>query len=208
MIIERIAVGPLQANCYVISDEETRDALVIDPGEEAGKIISFIESRSLTTTYIICTHGHFDHVGAVSRVKAGTGAKVILNRADLEIYRAAVDQAAFWEYEIEQPPEPDLFVMDGYEIHVGRKNIFRILHTPGHSPGGICLYGGGIIISGDTVFAGSVGRTDFYGGNIEELKQSFRTIMGLPESTRIFPGHGEATSVGIERKANFFVYEL
>ncbi|MDA8079132.1 MAG: MBL fold metallo-hydrolase [Nitrospiraceae bacterium] len=207
MVIERIVVGPLQTNCYVIYDGETLNAVVIDPGDEPEKIIRFIEGRRLTVNYIICTHGHFDHVGAVSRVKTKTGAKVVLNRADLEIYNAAVDQAAFWEYEIEQPPEPDMFVVEGNEIQVGG-NFFRVLHTPGHSPGGICLYGGGIILSGDTVFAGSVGRTDFFGGNVEALKQSFRTIMGLPEPTRIFPGHGEASSVGIERKENFFVYEL
>lgn len=207
MDIDCLPVGPLQTNCYVISDEETLDAVVIDPGGEAEKILSLIKRKNLNVNMIICTHAHFDHVGAVSRLKEETGARVALNRDDIEIYEKAQDQAAFWEYRIEDPPEPDLFLADGDKISVGRLS-FEVFLTPGHSPGGICLYGEGILISGDTIFAGSVGRTDFYGGNIDELKKSFAGILSLPPETRILPGHGEPSTVGVEKETNFFLEEL
>ena len=120
---------------------------------------------------------------------------------------AANDQAAFWGYELEQPPEPDMFVIEGDELYVGGLR-FEVLHTPGHSPGGICLYGEGIILTGDTVFAGSVGRTDLHGGSIEELKKSFKRIISLPPETKILPGHGDWSTINEEREMNFFVHEL
>jgi hydroxyacylglutathione hydrolase len=207
MDIDCLAVGPLQTNCYVISDEKTLEAIVVDPGEEADKILRLIRRKGLKVGMIICTHGHFDHVGAVSRVKEETMARVALNRDDIDIYNRAQDQAAFWEFTIEPPPEPDLFLADQDRVRVGRMN-FEVLSTPGHSPGGICLYGEGVIVSGDTIFAGSVGRTDFYGGNIDELKKSFLEILSLPTETRILPGHGEPSTVGTEKEMNFFLDEL
>src|SRR3972149_1799436 len=157
MKIDNIIVGPLQCNCYIVYDEETLDAMVIDPGDEPGRILKALEEKKLRVGFIICTHGHFDHIGAVSDLKEKTGAKVAINKNDLEIYFRARDQAAFWEYEITQPPEPDFFVVEGDELTVGHLK-FRILHTPGHSPGGICLSGEGLLFTGGTVFAGSVGR--------------------------------------------------
>lgn len=207
MNIDRLSVGPLQTNCYVISDEKTLDAIVVDPGDEADKILHVIREKKLKVSMIVCTHAHFDHVGAVSRLKEETGARVALNRDDLDIYDGAQDQAAFWEYRIEAPPEPDLFLSDQDKITVGHLN-FEVLSTPGHSPGGICLYGEGVIVSGDTIFAGSVGRTDFYGGNIGELKKSFIEILSLPPLTRILPGHGEESTVAKEKETNFFIEEL
>jgi hydroxyacylglutathione hydrolase len=207
MDIDWLAVGPLQTNCYVISDKQTLDAIVVDPGDDADKILRLIGQKKLKVLMIVCTHGHFDHVGAVSRLKEKTGARVALNLDDIEIYSKAQDQAAFWEYRIEPPPEPDLFLADGDKVVVGHLN-FEVLHTPGHSPGGICLYGEGVIVSGDTIFAGSVGRTDFYGGSIEELKKSFVEILSLPPETRILPGHGEWSTVKEEKETNFFLEEL
>jgi glyoxylase-like metal-dependent hydrolase (beta-lactamase superfamily II) len=207
MDIDWLIVGPLQTNCYVISDEQTFDAIVVDPGDEADKILQIIRQKKLKVLMIICTHGHFDHVGAVTRLKEGTGAKVALNRDDIDIYSRAEDQAALWEYRIEPPPEPDLFLADRDKVTVGNLN-FEVIYTPGHSPGGICLYGEGVVVSGDTIFAGSVGRTDFYGGNIDELKKSFVEILSLPPETRILPGHGEWSTVGTEKKTNFFLDEL
>ncbi|MEJ2698035.1 MAG: MBL fold metallo-hydrolase [Candidatus Sulfobium sp.] len=207
MDIDCLAVGPLQTNCYVISDEKTLDAMVVDPGDEADKILRLIGRKGLKVGMIVCTHGHFDHVGAVSRVKGETRARVALNRDDIDIYNRAQDQAAFWEFTIEPPPEPDLFLADQDRVTVGRLN-FEVLSTPGHSPGGICLYGEGVIVSGDTIFAGSVGRTDFYGGNMDELKKSFLEILSLPPETRILPGHGEPSTVGTEKETNFFLDEL
>lgn len=207
MDVDCLAVGPLQTNCYVISDEETLDAIVIDPGEEAEKILAVVRKKRLKVNMVICTHAHFDHVGAVSQVKEETGARVALSRDDMEIYDRAQDQAAFWEFRIEPPPAPDLFLADQDRVTVGRLN-FTVLSTPGHSPGGICLYGEGVVVSGDTIFAGSVGRTDFYGGNIDELKKSFLEILSLPPETKILPGHGEASTVGTEKETNFFLEEL
>jgi hydroxyacylglutathione hydrolase len=207
MDIDWLAVGPLQTNCYVISDKQTLDAIVVDPGDEADKILRLIGQKKLKVLMIVCTHGHFDHVGAVSSLKEKTGARVALNLDDIEIYSKAQDQAAFWEYRIEPPPEPDLFLADGDKVAVGHLN-FEVLHTPGHSPGGICLYGEGVVVSGDTIFAGSVGRTDFYGGSIEELKKSFVEILSLPPETRMLPGHGEWSTVKEEKEANFFLNEL
>ena len=207
MNIDCLTVGPLQTNCYVISDELTLEAIVVDPGDEADKILRLIRQKNLSVKMIICTHAHFDHVGAVSKLKEVTGAGVALNRDDLEIYERAQDQAAFWQYSIEPPPAPDLLLADRDKVAVGHLN-FEVLSTPGHSPGGICLYGEGVIVSGDTIFAGSVGRTDFYGGNIDELRKSFVEILSLPPETKILPGHGESTTVGREKVSNFFLEEL
>ena len=186
MKIENIVVGALQVNCFIVYDEDSLDTLVIDPGDEAEKIISLIENRRLKVSGIVCTHAHFDHIGALGRLKEKTDAPVIIHKGDYEIYRRACEQAVSWGFQIEQPPEPDLYVADGDEIALG-KACFRVLHTPGHSPGGICLHGEGVIFTGDTIFAGSVGRTDFYGGSIAELKKSFSEIISLPSETRIFP---------------------
>lgn len=207
MKLEHFVVGPLQSNCYIIYSEKSFEALVIDPGDEAMKIIAFIQSKKLHLQYIVCTHAHFDHVGAVARLKEKTGARIVLHRDEVEIYSSVKDQGAFWGYDIDQPPSPDVFVADGDTLSID-EIAFDIIHTPGHSPGGICLFGEGAIITGDTVFAGSVGRTDFYGGSIEELRKSFKRIISLPENTRIFPGHGEFSDIKTEKKMNFFINEL
>ena len=207
MKIENIVVGQLQVNCFISYDEDSLEAMVVDPGDEPDKIIKFIEDRKLTVSRIVCTHAHFDHIGAVRRLKEKTGAPVMIHKGDADIYMRADKQGTLWGFHIEQPPEPDIFVNDGDEIAVGRSR-FKVLHTPGHSPGGICLYGEGVIFTGDTIFAGSVGRTDFPGGSVTDLKRSFSEIISMPPETRIFPGHGPLTTVKREKKYNFFVQEL
>ena len=207
MKIENIVVGQLQVNCFISYDEDSLDAMVVDPGDEPNKIIKFIEDRKLTVSRIVCTHAHFDHIGAVRRLKEKTGAPVMIHKGDADIYMRADKQGTLWGFHIEQPPEPDIFVNDGDEIAVGRSR-FKVLHTPGHSPGGICLYGEGVIFTGDTIFAGSVGRTDFPGGSVTDLKRSFSEIISMPPETRILPGHGPLTTVKREKKYNFFVQEL
>ena len=207
MSIEMLPVGPLQANCYIIHDESGRDAIVVDPGDDADRIIKFLMNSELRAIQIVCTHGHFDHVGAVARVKEKTGAQVLIHRDDLPIYARAKEQAAAWGFAVESPPPPDGFLSEGDSVIIGALS-YKVLHTPGHSPGGICLLGNAEIITGDTIFAGSVGRTDFPGGSIEALKQSFRRIMALPAETTILPGHGPASSVGEEHYGNFFMSEL
>ena len=207
MFIKNLVVGPLQVNCFILADEISKEALVVDPGDEPDRIIELLKSNNLTVKYIICTHGHFDHVGAVTELKQQTGAKVLIHEEELEIYNAAKDMAAFWGYDLDSLPEPDVLLQDGADITVGNLR-FKALHTPGHSPGGMCIYGEEIIITGDTVFAGSVGRTDFYGVDINKLKASFKKLMSLPENTKVLPGHGPETTISREKRENIFSEEL
>jgi glyoxylase-like metal-dependent hydrolase (beta-lactamase superfamily II) len=207
MIIKSIVVGPLEVNCYIIGDEDTKKAIIIDPGDEPDRIIDMIKEDKLTPLYILCTHAHFDHVGAVPELKEETGAKILLHKDEKEIYEAARDMAAFWGYDIPPLPEPNTFVKEGDTIEVGKLR-FKVLHTPGHSPGGICLYGNGVVVTGDTLFAGSVGRTDFHGGDINKLKESFKRLLTLPEDTEVLPGHGPRSTIGIEKRENFFIGEF
>jgi glyoxylase-like metal-dependent hydrolase (beta-lactamase superfamily II) len=207
MKIEQIIVGPLESNCFIVFDEQKHQALIVDPGAEPDKILRFIEAGKLDVNYIVCTHAHFDHVGAVAAIREKTAASIVLHKLEREIYAGVKDQGALWGFTVEQPPQPDKLVEEGDTLRVGDLE-FTVLHTPGHSPGGICLYGAGVLISGDSIFAGSVGRTDFFGGSIEALKGSFKRIISLPPDTKILPGHGEQTTVGIEKEMNFFVHEL
>jgi hydroxyacylglutathione hydrolase len=207
MIIKSLVVGPLENNCFIIADENTKEGLVVDPGDEPDRILDLINKNSFNIKYIVCTHAHFDHVGAVPDLKKETGAKLVIHRDDLELYKSTKDQAAIWGYELDPLPEPDMFVSEGDKIEVGDLR-FEILHTPGHSPGGICLYGEGILITGDTLFAGSVGRTDFYGGDMEKLKRSFRRLLSLSDKIKVLPGHGPETTIGQERTDNFFSYNF
>jgi len=206
MIIKKLIVGPLEENCYIIGDEETKQAIVIDPGDEPDRIIELIKENGLSINAIICTHSHFDHIGAIGDIKRATGGKILIHKDDIELYEGVKDQAALWGYEVDDIPGPDGFINEGDEVRTGRLT-FKILHTPGHSPGGICLYGEGVVFTGDTLFQGSVGRTDFYGGDMEKLKESFSRLLDLPENTKVFSGHGAETTIGRERKENFFAEE-
>ncbi|OGW69699.1 MAG: MBL fold metallo-hydrolase, partial [Nitrospirae bacterium RIFCSPHIGHO2_02_FULL_40_19] len=177
------------------------------PGDEPDRIIELIKNNAFEVKAIICTHAHFDHIGAVGDVKKVTGAKVLIHESDMELYRGAKDQAAFWGYDLDDIPEPDTFLNEGDEVRIGNLT-FKVLHTPGHSPGGICLYGEGVVFTGDTLFHGSVGRTDFHGGDMAKLKESFKRLLGLPEDTTVFSGHGPETTIGREKRENFFITEL
>ncbi|HXW69155.1 MAG TPA: MBL fold metallo-hydrolase [Dissulfurispiraceae bacterium] len=207
MIIKSIAVGPLQANCIIAADDVSHKALVVDPGDESDRIVGIINEMGLTVEIIVCTHGHFDHMGVVGDIKNLTGARVALHRDELPLYNGAKDMAAFWGHSLDAPPGPDILLSEGDTLTIGALN-FSVLHTPGHSPGGICLYADKAVITGDTLFKGSVGRTDFYGGDMEKLRQSFRRLMALPEDTNVWPGHGPATTIGREKKENMFAEEF
>jgi glyoxylase-like metal-dependent hydrolase (beta-lactamase superfamily II) len=206
MIIQKIVAGPLEENCYIIGDDTTKQAIVIDPGDEPDRILDFIRENSLTVKSILCTHAHFDHIGAVGDVKKATGANVLIHPDDSTLYNQAKDQAAIWGFDVDDTPNPDGSLNEGDIIRVGELS-FQVLHTPGHSPGGICLYGEGILITGDTLFHGSVGRTDFHGGSVEQLRKSFRRLLELPEDTTVYSGHGPETTIRREKKENAFIHQ-
>jgi len=209
MFIKRLVVGPLEENCFIVVDEKTKETMIIDSGDEPDRIIEIIKENNCRVKYIVCTHAHFDHVGAITDIKKETGAKIVVHKDEREIYEGARDQAAFWGYELEPLPEPDVFVAEGDKLQIGDLK-FEILHTPGHSPGGISLYceSEKNVFTGDTLFAGSVGRTDFHGGDMNKLKKSFVRLMALPEDTKVYPGHGPSSSIGDEKKNNFFNDEI
>ena len=207
MIIKKLVVGSLENNCYIIADEKTNECFITDPGDEPDRILDLIHKNNLIMKYIICTHAHFDHVAAIPEIKEETKARIVLHSDDLNIYRSTKDQAAAWGYEMDPLPEPDIFVSEGDILEVGSLK-FEVLHTPGHTQGGICIYGEGIVITGDTLFAGSVGRTDLQGGDISKLKKSFKRLMSLPDEVKVLAGHGLESTIKKEKIDNFFSHEI
>ena len=205
MILIRLVVGPLQVNCFILADEKTKEAVVIDPGDDAGDILKVIREKGLTVKYIVNTHGHFDHVGANKALKDATGAEILLHEGDAPVMASAPLQSrAFGMNEISSPPA-DRFVKQGDVISAGSVSL-KVLHTPGHSPGGISLQEQGMVFTGDALFAGSIGRTDLPGGDLMTLLRSIKTnLMSLPDDTKVFCGHGPASTIGDERNDNPFL---
>ena len=207
MIIQKFVVGPLESNCFIISDEKSKETLVVDPGDEPDRLLDFIDENHLKVKYIVCTHAHFDHIGALIDIKEAQGSKIVIHKDELFLYQNVNKQAEMWGFSAEPLPEPDMFVSDGDFLELGSLR-FEVFHTPGHSPGGICLYGEGILVTGDTLFAGSVGRTDLYGGDLAQLKKSFKRLISLPVEVRVLPGHGPETTIKKEKIDNFFSHEV
>ncbi|HLC16780.1 MAG TPA: MBL fold metallo-hydrolase [Thermodesulfovibrionia bacterium] len=203
MIIKSLTVGSLQVNCYIVYDEATKDAIVIDPGDEPDMVMDLIEEVNLKVNFILLTHGHFDHIGAVDDMKGFTGAPILLHKADKHLYSQANVHASMWGFRIGNLPEPERFIEEGDEIKAGALE-FRVLHTPGHTHGSSCFYGMGVLFSGDTLFRDSIGRTDLPGGDMLAMGDSFRKLMELPLDTVVYCGHGPATTIGREKKENFF----
>ena len=192
-------------NCYLVADPDTGVAAIVDPGQEAGLFLARLREESWTLGAIWLTHAHVDHLAGVAAVRAATGAPVWLHPADRLLYAAAADQARWLGAALDQPPPPDRDLAEGEPLRLGALT-FGVLHTPGHSPGGVSFSGHGIVFVGDTLFAGTVGRTDWPGGDADLLLQSIREkLYGLPEGTIVYPGHGPATTIGAEKRGNPFV---
>lgn len=205
MKIQSFTIGPLETNAYLVVDERSRQALLIDPGLESEDIYDVISAEGLTLTSIVNTHGHFDHVCGNAFFRAKTGAPVLIHREDAGIMQRADEQARAFGFQVAPPPPPDRLLDEEDEVVMGETRM-RILHTPGHTPGGICLYGEGVVFVGDALFAGSIGRTDLPGGSYEVLLASIRTkLLSLPDDTVVYPGHGPPTTIGAERAHNPFL---
>jgi hydroxyacylglutathione hydrolase len=225
LIHEILPVGMLQCNCHIVGDPQTREAIVIDPGDDAGRILEVIERHHLKVTAIVVTHTHIDHVVGLHRVQKATGAPVYIHADDLGLYRMLGVQATWLGWKTPEEVKIDQLVREGDVIRWGPYQA-QILHTPGHTPGSICLYMPsdmpsastdasaskaakpvtGQLFAGDTLFAGSIGRTDLWGGSFEAIIHSLKEkLLELPDSTIVYPGHGETTTIGKERATNPFL---
>ena len=199
-----MVVGQLQTNCYVI--ESLGHALVVDPGGEPERILRFIKDLNATTTRIVATHTHFDHVLGVDGVRKSTNTPFLIHRDDLPMLESMQSRVRqFMGFEVPPPPKVDGYLKDGESLNLGDETI-RVLHTPGHSPGSISLSGYGYVLTGDALFNQSIGRTDLPGGDLETLVRSIRErLFKLDDETIVYPGHGPETTIGDEKLATPFV---
>lgn len=205
MIIRKLEVGPIMANCFILGCEDTKEAVVIDPGDDADRILMELAKSELKVKYLINTHGHFDHVGANKRMKDVTQAQLAIHPHDENMLNELSMSAAMFGMAAENSPEPDVLLNDGDEISFGNITL-TVIHTPGHSMGGICLYTKGHLFAGDTLFAGSIGRTDLPGGDYDTLINSIKTkLLGLDDDTVVYTGHGPETSIANEKRMNPFL---
>jgi hydroxyacylglutathione hydrolase len=209
MIFETFPVGPLQCNCTILGDEATHEGVVVDPGDNIPEILTRLAKHGLTLREIIITHAHIDHVGGAVQLKRITGAPVILNQQDLGLLRAMEMQAGWLGVPTPEVAPPDTSAEDGMSVGLSSAPA-EVIHTPGHTPGSICLLipSQQLLIAGDTLFAGSIGRTDLPGGDGRQILRSLRDrLMVLPEGTRVLPGHGRQTTIGEEKQSNPFLQQ-
>jgi glyoxylase-like metal-dependent hydrolase (beta-lactamase superfamily II) len=207
MIHEILPVGPLQCNCSVIADENTREAMVIDPGDDIEDILAILGTNRLTVKQIVITHAHIDHVGGAMKLKKATGAPILLNQNDSALLKMLDVQAAWLGMAIPGPVQIDQSLANGDKVKSGSLSA-DVIHTPGHTEGSICLYFAPEkkLIAGDTLFAGSIGRTDLPGGSYKKIIESLHErVLALPDETVVVPGHGELTTIGQERDSNPFL---
>lgn len=205
MIIEKLEVGPIMANCFILGCEETKEAVVVDPGDDADRILMILAKNELKVKYLINTHGHFDHVGANKRMKEVTGAELAIHGDDEPMLTQLSSNALMFGLSAENSPPADIVLKDGDEISFGNITL-KVIHTPGHSMGGICLYTPGHLFAGDTLFAGSIGRTDLPGGDYNTLISSIKEkLLHLDENTVVYTGHGPETTIGAEKAMNPFL---
>lgn len=197
MTIQSMPLGMIEANCYIVADEETRLCAVIDPGDESNCVMDYLERNRLTCQYIFITHGHYDHTMAVNAVQEQTGATVCIHKNDAN----ADEENAPYRF---TPPAGSIFYKDGDEFEVGSLK-FTVLETPGHSPGSVCLLCGDSLFTGDTLFRDSCGRTDLPGGSMPILLRSLKRLGDLPGNLDVYPGHMDATTLDRERRFNYYL---
>lgn len=208
MKVSSRTVGAFRENTYLVIDDETGDAVVIDPGDEGDAIVAMIESSGATLRAVWLTHAHLDHIGAVSAVRRRFGdVPVHLHPLDRPVYDAQSFFAESYGVPFEQPDAPDRELAHGDVVHVGNLS-FDVIHLPGHSPGHVVFHGNGIVFGGDVLFAGSIGRTDLPLANPAHMQESLNKMAGLPPDTIVYPGHGDATSIGAELSSNPFLNGL
>jgi hydroxyacylglutathione hydrolase len=210
MIHEILPVGPLQCNCSILGDETSREAIVVDPGDDIPRILALLAKHSLTVKQIIITHAHIDHIAGAHRLKQLTGAPVLYNQNDLPLVKMMDIQASWLGVPTPTVVNPDDTLDDGKIITITGLTG-SILHTPGHTEGSVCLYlpDQTLLLAGDTLFAGSVGRTDLPGGNTQKLLTSIHNrLLTLPDEVRVIPGHGTSTTIGYERAENPFLQNI
>ena len=204
IIFDTIVVGQLGVNCFIMADESTKEGIVVDPGDDAATILTDLKAKGIKLLYILNTHGHFDHVGANRRLLEATGAKLMIHKEDEPFLGRAARSAVMYGLTADDSPLPDAYLTDGQKITFGSHEL-RVIHIPGHSPGGCCFYleGEKMLISGDSLFADSIGRKDLPSGSQQQLVDGIRTkLLVLPAETRVFPGHGPATTIGHEKQYN------
>ena len=207
MIHEILPVGPLQCNCSVIGDEQTREAMVIDPGDDVEQVLDLIRKHDLKVKQIVITHAHIDHVGGAMKLRAATGAPVLLNQNDYALLKMLDVQAAWLGMAAPEKVKIDQSLSQADTVKAGSL-VAQVLQTPGHTEGSICLYfpAETMLIAGDTLFAGSIGRTDLPGGSFEKILHSLHDrVLALPDETVVVPGHGPLTRIGEERESNPFL---
>ena len=208
LMVKGVVVGVFQENCWVVGSRRTREAFVIDPGDEPETILALATDMGLNVKRIICSHAHLDHIMAVRPVQERTGADFLLHPADLPIAQGMSRSAArFLGYEPPPPPDPSAPLADGDVVEVDGLQL-RVIHTPGHTPGSVSFYTEGLLFSGDTLFRGSIGRTDLPGGDYGQIMRSIiGKLLTLPDETIVLPGHMQETQIGFEKQVNPFVQQ-
>jgi len=205
MILKTLVVGPIIENTYIIGSKQTLEAVIIDPGGEPARVISEIENLHLNVKYILNTHGHGDHIGAVASLKQSTGAEYGIHQADADMLKRDNSWIKQVMPDFEHPPEPDFYVKHDDIIVLGDINV-RVIETPGHTQGGVCYYIGESVFTGDTLFQGSIGRFDMPGGDGNQLIKNIITrLMTLPTDTKVYPGHGSESTIAREKLTNPFL---